>query len=175
MSASYLSANRCLSHTSAYVSIRQHTEHLLERLVLERKQVPVPPLPHQRLARNGAVFLHLQTSGTHFTCLTHFTCFTHFTCCTGTKLVQTCFFTAVRSTASFAATLADLSKNACTSAYVSIRRHTSAYVSRRQQTSAYVTLADLSKNACTSASVSIRQHPSASVSIRQHTQRLPCD
>jgi hypothetical protein len=68
-----------------------------------------------------------------------------------------------------------------TSAYVSIRQNTSAYVSIRQHTSAYVSIrqhtSDTSDTSAyisirhhTSAYVSIRQHTSAYVSIRQHTQ-----
>jgi hypothetical protein len=71
-------------------------------------------------------------------------------------------------------TSAYVSRRQHTSAYVSIRQHASAYVSIRQHASAYVSIrqhtsAYVSKRTCGPAYVSIRQHTSASVSIRQQT------
>jgi hypothetical protein len=133
-------------HTSAYLSICQHTsyvsirQHTSARYIWKSAVSPVP-------CRAQRQYLY---------------------CTSKASNLSTCECWKMRSISApkgsvFVCTLAedtDVNLPVC----VSIRQHTSAYVSIRQHTSAYVSIRQH-----TSAYVSIRQHTSAYVSIRKQT------
>ncbi len=180
-----------MSHTSAYVSIRQHTSASRARTccVSPYPPAPSPPAaaPAARAApRPRAPPAHLLRQILYF-------------CTSNASKLSTSDPASASSMETEGASRASISLTTCCSAatppaapltsrcltsgpsvacqsvaYVSIRQRASAYVSMRQRTAAYGsvhqrTAVYVSIRQHTSAYVSIRQHTSAYVNIRQHT------